>query len=398
MARGVALTRRGWSLLGAAVGLLVAGRLLGTAELTTLGLGALALIAGAIGWNGSRVLPLELRRTVRPDHVHVGSEARVDLEIFARGPAPQVTVTDSFDDGRRAARFLTPALDGGQRGRAAYRIPTDRRGRFTVGPAIIGIADPFGLTGRAVPVGDTTEVIVRPRVHDLRPSPGTAGHRRAHAQHRNVLPVAAIAHDEFLALREYAVGDDLRRVHWRSSARLGELMVREDESAWRPQTVVVFDNRAGSHRGPSYEAAIEAMASIGTRLLQSTRACEIITTGGYRLGAARPGGLSSESRLLDELATLTTDPDGPLAPQVTALRADARRGRIVVITGAPHDLPWYAALAGPGAPVTVVSCGPTLPAPSGGVTVIDGRPGALVAAWNATTLALPARRRRAGRT
>jgi uncharacterized protein (DUF58 family) len=328
----------------------------------------------------------------------VGTDARVDLEIAARGPAPQVTVTDAFDDGRRAARFLTPALDRGQRGRAAYRIPTDRRGRFTVGPAMIGIADPFGLTARGVPLGDTTEVIVRPRVHDLRPSPGTAGHHRARAHHRKVVPIASVAHDEFLALREYAVGDDLRRVHWRSSARLGELMVREDESAWRPQTIVVFDNRVGSYRGPSYEAAIEAMASIGSRLLQSTRACEIITTGGVRLGVSHLGGLSSESRLLDELAMLTPDADSPPAARVAALRSDVRRGRMLIITGEPPDLAWFAALAGPGAPVTIVSCGAVLPANSYGVTVIDGRPGALVSAWNAATItAAPSNRRRAGR-
>ncbi len=395
--RGVALTRRGWSLLGAAVGLLVAGRLLGTAELTTLGLCALALIWVSVLWTGTRALPLELQRTVRPARIHVGADARVDLEIVGRGLTPQLTVTDAFDDGRRAARFMTPALDRGQRGRAAYRIPTDRRGRFTVGPAVIGVADPFGLTARAITLGETTEVIVRPRVWDLRASPGAAGHRRARAHHRNVVPVASIAHDEFLALREYAVGDDLRRIHWRSSARLGELMVREDESAWRPQTVVVFDNRAGSYPGASYEAAIEALASIGTRLLQSTRSCEILTTAGIPLGAANPGGLSGETRLLDELAMLTVDPDRPLAPIVMALRSDSRRGRIIVITGTPADLAAFASLGGPGAPVTVVGCAPTLPAATGATTVIDGRPGALVDAWNAATVAATSTRRRTGR-
>ncbi|MEP6623038.1 MAG: DUF58 domain-containing protein, partial [Acidimicrobiia bacterium] len=286
----------------------------------------------------------------------------------------------------------------GQRGRAAYRIPTDRRGRFTVGPAVIGVADPFGLTARAVTLGETTEVIVRPRVWDLRASPGAAGHRRARAHHRNVVPVASIAHDEFLALREYVAGDDLRRVHWRSSARLGELMVREDESAWRPQTVVVFDNRVGSYPGLSYEAAIEALASIGTRLLQSTRSCEILTTAGLPLGAANPGGLSSETRLLDELAMLTHDPDRPLAPTVTALRSDTRRGRIIVITGLPPDLSTFVSLGGPGAPVTVVGCAPTLPAAAGAMTVVDGRPGALVESWNAATVRVPTNRRRVGRT
>jgi uncharacterized protein (DUF58 family) len=246
-------------------------------------------------------------------------------------------------------------------------------------------------------LGETTEVIVRPRVWDLRASPGAAGHRRARAHHRNVVPVAAIAHDEFLALREYAVGDDLRRVHWRSSARLGELMMREDESAWRPQTVVIFDNRVGSYPGPSYETAVEALASIGTRLLQSTRSCEILTTSGAALGAANPGGLSSESRLLDELAMLTLDPDRPLAATVMALRSDSRRGRIIVITGMPADLAALVSLGGPSAPVTVVGCAPTLPTSTGAMTLIDGRPGALVDAWNSATVRVSSIRRRGGR-
>ena len=378
---GTTLTRRGWSLLGAAAGLLVASRLLGTAELTTLGLTAVALLVGALAWTASRSAPVSLARTVRPSPVTVGGEARVDLEIEAHDSSPQLTVTDTFDDNRRAARFLTPALERGQRGRAAYRIPTDRRGRFAIGPAILGIADPFGLTTRALQIGEPDEIIVRPRLHELRPIPGAPGHRRARANRRTVVPVAAPAHDEFLALREYAVGDDLRRVHWRSSARIGDLMVREDESAWEPRTVLVFDNRLASHSGPSYEAAVEAVASIGVRLLRSGRACEILTTRGRVLGAGQAGGTSTEARLLDELATITADAATPIAPEIRALRAPGRRGLLVVVTGAPSDLPTFTAMAGPRAPIILVACASPPPG-IGEVTVVDGRPGEFVAAWN----------------
>ncbi len=390
---GTGLTRRGWSLLGAATGLLVASRLLGTGELTTLGLTALALIGGAVLWTRGRRVPLTLTRTVRPSPVHVGGDARVDLEIVAHDPAPQITVTDTFDHGHRAARFLTPALDRGQRGRAAYRIPTDRRGRFVIGPVIVGIADPFGLTTRVLALGGSDELVVRPRVHELRPIAGAPGHRRARANRRTVVPVAALAHDEFLALRDYAVGDDLRRVHWRSSARIGELMVREDESAWEPRTVLVFDNRVSSHTGGDYEAAVEAVASIAIRLLRSGRSCEIVTTSGRALGTGSAGGVSSEARLLDELATITPELDTALAASVRALRPPARRGLLVVVTGSPADLGVFTTMIGPGAPVTLVACAPELPS-SGELTIVDGRPGALVDAWNAavTRVRRPTRR------
>ncbi len=362
---------------------MVAGRLLGTPELTTLGISAAALIGGAAMWTRSRTTPLELLRSVRPGRVHVGGDARVDLEIVALARSPQVTITDAFDDGRRAARFLTPALERGQRGRAAYRIPTDRRGRFSIGPAVVGIADPFGLTARVVALGDADEVVVAPRVHELRAARGAPGERRASASRRAAVPVASPAHDEFLALREYAVGDDLRRIHWRTTARTGDLMVREDEAAWQPHTIVILDNRVGVHHGPSYEAAIEATASIGIRLQRSGRNSEITTTSGRTIGHGPTGGVSRESRLLDELAGLTPEVDSSLGPMVARLRATQRRGLIVIVTGAPTDVATFTGLASPSTPIVLVVCAEGLAPAGANPSVVDGRPGQFVASWNA---------------
>ena len=329
-------------------------------ELTTLGLCAVRPDRRA-RWCGPGPgrMPLALVRTLRPGRVQVGGDARVDLELRAAGPTPQVTVTDRFDDGRRAARFITPALERGQPARAAYRIPTDRRGRFTVGPAVVGIADPFGLTHRFVEIGrhrrrDRAAAGARAVGH----APRRPGQRRSSAQRRALVPVPSPAHDEFLALRDYEVGDDLRRIHWRSTARLGELIVREDESAWQPETVIVLDNRAGAHRGGTYEAAIEALASIAVRIGRAGRTVDILTTAGRRLGAVGGEGLRIET-LLDELAVLTPDPDAPIAAAIRRLRAPARRGMLVVVTGAPDDLTPFTALAGTGSPVTLVVCGGT---------------------------------------
>jgi uncharacterized protein (DUF58 family) len=381
-----ALTKRGWSLLGAAVGLLVAGRLLGTAELTTLGLSAATLIGGCIVWTRTRRVPLRLIRTVRPVRVQVGGEARVDLELRAEAATPQVTVTDRFDDGRRAARFITPALERGQPARAAYRIPSDRRGRFSIGPAVVGIGDPFGVAQRFVAIGDLDDVVVRPRVHELHGATAAPGQRRASAQRRALVPVPSPAHDEFLSLRDYEVGDDLRRIHWRSTARLGDLIVREDESAWQPQTVLVLDNRAGAYTPPVYEAAIEALASIAVRVGRAGREVEILTTTGRRLGGVGADGLRVDT-LLDELAVLGPDPDGPVSAAVRRLRSPARRGMLVVVTGAPPDLALFTGLAGVDAPVTLVVCGGPLPSPSPSpsVTVVDGRPGELAVSWDRVT-------------
>jgi hypothetical protein len=128
---GVALTRRGWTLTGAASGLLLAGRLLGALELMILGVVTFSLLGLAWLWVRSRTRVVRIERVVRPSRVHVGGDARVDHENNDPGSvdSPQLLLTDVFDDGRRAARFITPALERGQPARAAYRIPTDRRGR-----------------------------------------------------------------------------------------------------------------------------------------------------------------------------------------------------------------------------------------------------------------------------
>lgn len=370
------LSRRGWSLLGAAIGLVVAGRLLGTVELSTLGVGTSALIAGATLWTRSRSLPLGVRRVIRPDQVHVGGEARVDLELHARGATPQATFTDVFDDGRRAARFLAPALDAGQRARAAYRIPTDRRGRFGIGPMLIGVSDPFGLSIRSFAIGGSEDVIVRPRVHDLRAAASAPGRRRARLRHRSVLPVPSPVHDEFLALRDYEVGDDLRRVHWRSSARTGELRVREDESAWQPHATVVLDNRAWTYPGDAYEHAIEAVASIALRLRRSGQACDVFTMSGRSLSK----GSTRSDRLLDELAVL--EPDRRDAGMPRALAPRDRQGLIVVVSSS-RDRATVASYTGPGSSVVMVACDGNQSVPSRRARVVDGHPAALAASWNA---------------
>jgi uncharacterized protein (DUF58 family) len=376
------LTRRGWSLAGAAIGLIVAGRLLGTPELTGLGICGVALLVAAATWTRRRPFPARLVRTIRPAQTRVGAEARVDLELVAHGATPRATITDAFDDGRRAARFVSPPLERHSRARAAYRIPTDRRGRFAVGDAVVGIGDPFGMTRRMVAVPGRDEIVVVPRVHELRRTPPSPGQRRSRTRQRTVVPVPTTSYDEFLTLRAYEPGDDLRRVHWRSSARLGDLMVRDDETSWQPRTVVVLDNRPGEPVG--YEIAIEATASIAVHLRRARRTCELLTTGGRPLGA-RAGTAGRTDRLLEELATITPDVDDSIGARIHALRPPMRRGTLVVVT-AHHDITPFTALAGPGAPVIVVACGPTMPvATRRHVSVISGHADRLATEWSAVS-------------
>jgi uncharacterized protein (DUF58 family) len=397
------LTRRGWTLSGAACGLVVAGRLLGTLELSILGIFTLSLLGAAWIWVRGRRLGVRIDRTVHPHRVHVGGEARVDIEVDNPGltDAPQILLTDIFDGGRRAARFLVPSLRRGQRARAAYRVPTGRRGRYALGPITLTVTDPFGLARRSWPAGPAEEVTICPRVHDLRPAPGAPGRLRSASPFAVRFHAPAIDGEEFLTLREYEVGDDLRRIHWRSTARTGELVVREDEAQWQPRAVVLLDTRPSAHDEVSFEAAVEAVASVVARLNRSVLPVEVLTTDGRTLGVTGAGGrhgVGGEALIMDQLAVV--QPRGPenLSGVARPLRAQVRRGLLVAVMGTlgAVDADVVHALGAPNAPLVLVRTRPDPPgdpgqrrAPTGGSTraggivVVDGTMGQFAGAWNA---------------
>jgi len=371
----------------------VASRLLGAVELGILGLAALMLLAGAAIWvraqrHGPRVI-----RTVRPRRTHVGTDARVDLELTARqdGATPQVTLVDEFDGGRRAARFLVPALERGQRARAAYRVPTGRRGRFTIGPATIGVSDPFGLARVHWAEGEGDQITVCPRVHDLRAPFGAPWRMRSPSPFVATFHAPAPEADELLGLREYEVGDDLRRIHWRATARTGELVVREDEAQWQPRATVLLDARERAHDAESFEAAVEAVASVVARLARGGDPYRVVTTSGHVLGEATAGqrhGVGIEARIMDELAVIRPEAHGP-GSLARAVVDPARRGLLVAVVGttAGNELDRLLAAGREGIPVVVVwtRSGPPITA-TRQVVVVDGRAGALVRSWDAAML------------
>ena len=239
------ITRRGWALVGSAVGLFVAGRILGLVQLAVLGIvarahvghrGGLGAVQGAAAASAARVEGAPAGGGAGPRrHRRAGERARTAT----------LSVNDAFDGGRRAARLLLAPLHEGEEARAAYRFPTDRRGRFEVGPLRVTVTDPFALVQRTQYVLGTEEVIVYPRVRDVLPPPEMGGLDldREQPQVRSRIEPSG----EFHTLREYAPGDDLRHVHWRSTARRGHLMMRQNEARRRTPVLVVLDVRPGSH-------------------------------------------------------------------------------------------------------------------------------------------------------
>ena len=287
-------------MLGGVIGLIIGGRLLGLAQLWILATTLFALVCGCILWVQRTHIAISAQRNL-PEHLHVGSDGRVDLTVVNQGGArtPTTQFIDHFANGDRSARFFLAPLDAGDHARAAYRVPTQRRGRYELGPLEGIIADPFGIANRRWEAASSQEVIIHPRVFEVNALPELAG-GGIDTESRDVAGRPDTG-GEFRTLRDYEESDDLRRVHWKTTARRGRLIVRENESRRRAPVVIMLDIRTTAHNPESFERAIEAAASIANALARAQRPFEFATTAGRRLG--QPGRRFMGS-LLDELAVL----------------------------------------------------------------------------------------------
>ena len=222
------------------------------------------------------------------------------------GNTPTLSVNDAFDGGRRAARLLLAPLHAGEEARAAYRFPTDRRGRFEVGPLRVtvdrsvrsraALASSCSAPSRSSSTRACATCSRRPRPAA---SISTASSRRSRSR---IEPSG-----EFHTLRDYAPGDDLRHVHWKSTARRGHLMMRQNEARRRTPVLVVLDVRPARTTGVSFERAVEACASIVTAIDRSGPAGRGDPRH-RRRRSARPVAAISGS-VMDELAVV--EPHGP---------------------------------------------------------------------------------------
>jgi uncharacterized protein (DUF58 family) len=144
----------------------------------------------------------------------------------------------------------------------------------------------------------------------------------------------AVHGEDDAATREYRRGDDLRRVHWKSTARTGELMVRREEQPWESRATVVLDTRSYGHRGDgptaSFEWAVSAAASITTHLRQAGYKLRFVTGSGVDVDAAEGSG---DGVLLDHLAEVRLSQRVDTATLVERVRQRSDGGLIIALLG-----------------------------------------------------------------
>jgi uncharacterized protein (DUF58 family) len=377
-------TRRGWALAAGSVLMAVAGRLLGVVELYVLASGGALLVAAAMVLT-ARSFALDATRHLHPPRVHAGDDSRVELVIRNRGRSrsPVLALCDTLGEGdrrgagrgtqTRRARFLLPPLNAGQVDRASYRLPTEKRGVFRIGPLEASVTDPFGLAVRTQRVAPVAELVVYPHVDPILPLPHTAGgDQMATASHPTAVGPSGY---DFYALRGYQIGDDLRRVHWPSTARRDELMIRQQELPWQGRATVMLDTRRRFHT--------EAAASILTACWRDGSPVRLVSTDGAdsRFGT----GQAHVEALLSRLAFAAPHDEDHLD---RVLAAPSTAGSVAVVATADvpvDDLERLRALAGRAGGFTTVIVDGTLrrSPPVSGAVVRMTATSPFPEAWNA---------------
>ncbi len=326
------LTRAGVGLIISAFLSFAIGRLFGADELLYLAaMQAVAVVAAVVYTSLSR-LDLAVTRTATPARLRAGTPARIDVAISNRGrrQTPMLEAIDHISGTPGASLHLAPIRPDSS-APIAYRLPTTRRGLITVGPLDLAFGDPLGLTRSSLVASGRITLVVHPELVDLGPLNAIAGHDPT----ADLQPIRALASggDEFFALRPYVVGDELRRVHWRASARTGELVVRQDERPRTGRVTVILDRRREVYDELGFERAVSATLSVLYAGWRGDDALRFLTSSGSVVTDIR--GRHELDAIDEQLATIETTAAASLVRSIEGLTRMGLGGTLVVVTGTP---------------------------------------------------------------
>ncbi|GAA3743044.1 DUF58 domain-containing protein [Salinactinospora qingdaonensis] len=274
-------------------------------------------------------------RTLEPVRVVAGTEARVRIHLTNTAkllPATGVLAEDALPyTFGEAPRFGIGRLRAGETRELSYRLRSQMRGRYPIGPLTLRFRDPLGCVHLSRSVGPSMSLLVTPAMIAL---PGSVPRGASADSGASRSRVMASAGEDDIVPRAYQQGDDIRRVHWRTTARRGELMVRREEQQWREHTSLLLDTRRNAHTGAgpgsSLEVSVSAAASIAVHLLAQGQELRFVTNEA-EITAAR-----SRDGVLDALATTTSSSSADLRRGISLLNnvAASGRGLLVAVVGA----------------------------------------------------------------
>ncbi len=241
------------------------------------------------------------------------------------------------------------AMTIGPRGEQSWsvRVPLQRRGHYRVEPLSLRTGDPLGLFESQASVGGAANVIVYPRVEQLpawRLPPASLEGAHAHAlktPHRTT---------DATGIRPYTPTDSFNRIHWKSTARQGELQVKEFELEQTADVWLFLDLEAGPHAGRGDESTLEygvrAAASIAARALLENRNVAMTASGRHAIVVPPDRGPRQYQKVMAVLAGVQADGDKPLVDFLVEGITRLRRGMTAVVITPSLERQWVRPLSG----------------------------------------------------
>ncbi len=343
-----AMTTRGRGFLAAGITASICAIILGQDDLLRIGVLLLALPLVTAFFLGRSRYRLGLVRSVSPNQVAAGQPARVQLDLTNDGRMPTGLLLLEeqlpYVLGTRP-RFVVDRMGPRWKRTVGYVVRSDLRGKYSIGPMTVRLSDPFGLVELNRAFRSTTSLVVTPRVLPL-PAIPLSGAWTGSGDNRPRAFATGSAEDH--TVREYRRGDDLRRVHWRSSAHAGELMVRREEQPWQSRATLFLDNRRFAHRGSgaasSLEHAVSIAASVAVHLVQRGFVVRLVTAAGEEPGGSwhERGAVAVETGpLLESLAVVAETERQRL--DTHWLQDAGHSGLLIAVVGAvaEHDKPAF---------------------------------------------------------
>jgi uncharacterized protein (DUF58 family) len=289
---------------------------------------------------GRRRLAVVADRSALPRRVREGQKVEVDVTLTARRRTTAVVFEEELDQHLgRSTRFPVTVLHAGEAVTHTYGFTPRQRGVYPIGPLVATWADPFGLTKKRVVLSEPAELIVHPTTE--------AVDDRVLSRAWEDPPIRPPVSKpwptgfEFYGMRDYALGDDPRRIVWRATARTMDLdgrieryLVRESEQGITDRVSMVLDTNRASHSygdpSETFEVAVKVAASVAAKHLKDGFAVTVEVNGGRLVDGLRGG--QKQVLLLDELARLERESIALSATLERYLSNPRRDTHLVLIT------------------------------------------------------------------
>jgi uncharacterized protein (DUF58 family) len=308
---------------------------------------AIIVIGGSYVVTRLGLSDLEAGYAVSQLNGHVGDKIRVTytLRNTSRVPKPWLEVHNPT------------TLPGGLPGRAIplgpraerswlVRVPLVRRGHFRIEPLQIRTGDPFGFFEASASVGQGVAVVVYPRIEAIPlwrlPAAYIEGSNAAPERTLQTTPLAT-------TVRPWAPGDSFNRIHWRATARHGEIQVKEFELEQTADAWIILDLERSIQTGrgdeSTVEAAVRVAASVADKAIRDNRAVGMTVNGHRTTILPADRGSRQHLKIMQLLAAVDGDGTAPLVETIVATAGRLRRGMTAILVTPSTDATWIRPIA-----------------------------------------------------